>query len=80
MFKFVSQRQSNLVEPFFGECVLHLVGFFKPHHHIRLSVGIKSDFKMWLVFSNYSNRVEYFPNGKILAFCSYLEIVQAQVI
>lgn len=40
MFKFVSQRQSNLVEPFFGECVLHLVGFFKPHHHIRLSAGI----------------------------------------
>lgn len=32
-------------------------GGFKPHHHIRLSVEIKSDLKMWLVFLNYFNEV-----------------------
>lgn len=37
-------------------------GVFKPHHHIRLSVGIKSDLKMWLVFLDHFNGVAYFPD------------------
>lgn len=37
-------------------------GVFKPYHHIRLSVGIKSDLKMWLVFLNHFNGVAYFPD------------------
>lgn len=37
-------------------------GFFKPHHHIRLSVGNNSDLKMWLVFLNHFDGVSYFPD------------------
>lgn len=38
-----------------------MCGCFKPHHHIRLSAGIKSDFKMWLMFLNSFNGITYFP-------------------
>lgn len=37
-----------------------MCGCFKPHHHIRLSAGIKSDLKMWLMFLNSFNGITYF--------------------
>ena len=36
-----------------------MCGGFKPHHHIRLTVGIKSDLKMWLLFLRGFNGVTY---------------------
>ena len=36
-----------------------MCGGFKPHHHIRLTVGLKSDLKMWLLFLRGFNGVTY---------------------
>lgn len=36
---------------------------FKPLHHIRLSAGIKSDLKMWLLFLNSFNGITNFPES-----------------
>ena len=38
-----------------------MIGYTKPHHHIRLTKSIKEDIVLWLSFLNSFNGVIYFP-------------------
>ncbi|XP_062578413.1 uncharacterized protein LOC134240321 isoform X1 [Saccostrea cucullata] len=48
-------------------------GASKPHHYIRISIGMRSDLEMWLKFLQKFNGVSYFPesewtNSNVLEF------------